>query len=109
MSAMDICIVPSIEEPLGLVAIEAHAAGTPVVVSNTGGLVEIVRDQHNGLVVPPKDHDAIADAVFRLLGDPELRERMVANGRRSVRERFAPQVLTDQVVDVLRGVCRSAA
>lgn len=103
-AAMDACVVPSIEEPLGLVAIEAQAAGIPLVVSDTGGLVEIVRDQVDGLVVPPKDPAAIAEAVIRLLGSGDLRARLVENARANVRDRFAPRVLTQQVSDVLQTV-----
>ena len=109
MSAMDVCVVPSIEEPLGLVAIEAQAAGTPVIVTNTGGLVEIVQHEVNGLVVPTKDSDALAESVIRLLGDRQLQAALIANGRRNARDRFAPHLLTSQVVDVLRQVSRRAA
>lgn len=110
LAAMDVCVVPSIEEPLGLVAIEAQAAGVPVVVSNTGGLVEIVEDQVNGLVVPPKNSAAIADAVLRLLCDRQLSANLVDHGRSNVTARFSPQTLTSQVVDVLHQVsARKAA
>lgn len=109
MAAMDVCVVPSIEEPLGLVAIEAHAAGTPLVVANTGGLIEIVEHEVNGLVVPVKNPDAIADAVLRLLRDRELCARLVAQGRLSVSQRFAPNLLTSQIVDVLRHVSAQRA
>ena len=105
-AAMDACIVPSIEEPLGLVAMEAHAAGTPLIVTNTGGLVEIVQDDVNGLVIPTKNPDAIADAVIRLLNDRHLRDRLVENGRLNVSERFSPRLLTSQVLDVLQHVAR---
>jgi glycosyltransferase involved in cell wall biosynthesis len=108
LAAMDVCVVPSIEEPLGLVAIEAQATGTPVIVTNTGGLTEIVEDNINGLVVPTKNPDAIADGVIRLLGDRQLSMRLVDNGRASVRERFAPELLTRQVADVLQSVVRAS-
>lgn len=106
LAAMDVCVVPSIEEPLGLVAIEAQAAGTPVVVSDTGGLTEIVTHEQNGLVVPVKDSSAIAANVVRLLRDPDFATQLVANGRASVAERFAPEKLVLQVVDVLESVRR---
>ncbi len=109
LAAMDICVVPSIEEPLGLVAIEAQAAGTPVIVTNTGGLVEIVQDGFNGLVVPSKNSDAIAEAVIRLLRDRPLRATLVDSGRRNVNDRFSPNLLTSQIVDVLRQVSQRAA
>lgn len=109
MAAMDVCVVPSIEEPLGLVAIEAQAAGTPLVVTNAGGLVEIVEDEVNGLVVPTRDSAAIAEAVTRLLRDRALRDRLVACGRQNAGERFSPNVLNGQIVEVLRQVTAAAA
>ena len=59
MAIFDITVVPSVEEPLGLVAIESLAAGTPVVAANTGGLPEIVQHEKTGLLVPPSDSDAL--------------------------------------------------
>ena len=90
MSAFDLCVVPSVEEPLGLVAIEALAAGTAVVASNTGGLPEIVRNGENGLLVPPRDSNALADAIIALARDADLRERMGQRGRSMVFETFDP-------------------
>ncbi len=109
MAAMDVCVVPSLEEPLGLVAMEAQAAGTPVVVSDTGGLTEIVTHQQNGLVVPVRDVGAIAAGVIRLLSDSDLAAELVANGRRTVAERFAPEKLARQVAEVLDSVRRRRA
>ena len=109
MAAMDVCVVPSLEEPLGLVAMEAQAAGTPVVVSDAGGLVEIVDHQVNGLVVPAANSTALAEAIIQLLRDAELRQQLTANGRRDVFSRFGPEVLTRQVVGVLQQATRRKA
>lgn len=77
-----VCAVPSVwEEPFGLVAVEALAAGRPVVASRTGGLARIVADGETGLLVPPGDAGALADALARLLDDPALRARLGAAGR----------------------------
>lgn len=100
LTAFDITVMPSIEEPLGLVAIESLMAGTPVVASATGGLVEIVQPNKNGLLVPPCDSTALADAVIKLAVDSELRNRLGSQGRQSVRDKFAPQTLIDQVEEV---------
>ncbi len=108
VAAMDVCVVPSIEEPLGLVAIEAQAAGTPVIVTDTGGLREIVDHEQNGLVVPVRDSAAIAASVQRLLDNPDLAKRLVEQGRRSVAERFSPARLTTEIVEVLEYVRRQS-
>mgnify|MGYP000997476360 CR=1 FL=1 len=77
-----VCAVPSVwEEPFGLVAVEAMAAGRPVVASRTGGLARIVADGETGLLTPPGDAAALADALARLLDDPALRARLGAAGR----------------------------
>ena len=86
-------VAPSIwPEPFGLVALEAAAAGKPVVASATGGLVDIVADGETGLLVPPGDSGALGVAMQRLAADPELRSRMgQAASRRAAL--FAPEVV----------------
>jgi len=104
MAAFDITVVPSVEEPLGLVALESLAAGTPVVATDTGGLPEIVHHQRSGLVVPTKNSNALADAIIELSKDPERRETMGQYGKQFVFEQFDPVRLTDQVEDVYRAL-----
>lgn len=78
--AASIAVAPSRwPEPLGLVAVEALLAGTPVVASAVGGLVEIV-DDACGVLVPPGDVDALATAMAGLLSDPPRRARLGAAG-----------------------------
>ena len=101
MGAFDLTVVPSIEEPLGLVALESLATGTPVVASNTGGLPEIVRPNETGLLVPPKNPEALAQAIISMAQDPEARQRFGENGRRFVQENFDPEMLARQVESVL--------
>jgi len=88
LAACDLLVVPSTcEEAFGLVALEAHAAGRPVIVSAAGGLTEIVSHGVNGCVVPRGDAPALANAIRRLLADPALVRRLVERGRIDV-ERF---------------------
>lgn len=68
--AADVAVVPSIYEPFGIVALEAMAAGTPLIVSATGGLAELVDDGATGLCVPPEDVGALGDALRRVLEEP---------------------------------------
>lgn len=105
MAAFDLTVVPSVEEPLGLVALESMAAGTPVVASDTGGLPEIVRSGENGLLVPPKNPQALAEAIIKMATSSEAeRQRLGENGRRMVQEEFDPQLLTRQVESVFHRV-----
>lgn len=73
---LDIAVVPSFEEPFGLVALEALACGVPVVASTVGGLKEIVVDGENGLLVQPRDPAALARALITLIKDEPLRLRL---------------------------------
>lgn len=72
-------VAPSLwPEPFGLVALEAAAAGKPIVASEIGGLRDIVVDGETGLLVPPEDRPALVAAMQRLSGDTELRQRLGA-------------------------------
>ncbi|RME45919.1 MAG: glycosyltransferase family 1 protein, partial [Chloroflexi bacterium] len=76
MASLDIITVPSWAEPFGRVAVEALASRRPVVATKAGGIPEIVEDGVTGLLVPPKDPEALAQALLRLCRDPDLRARM---------------------------------
>jgi glycosyltransferase involved in cell wall biosynthesis len=101
LGAADAVAVPSTRpEPLGLVALEAAAAGLPVVASAHGGLTEIVRDGETGLLVPPGDRAALAGALGRLADDPVLRERLGEAAARDVRERFSRERMLDELQEL---------
>ncbi|MGH7469876.1 MAG: glycosyltransferase [Longimicrobiales bacterium] len=92
----DIVAVPSHWEGFGLVAAEALALGKPVVATNASSLPEIVRDQQEGLLVPPRSPAALAAALQRLVADPELRARLGASGRERVQQYFQHERMLDQ-------------
>jgi D-inositol-3-phosphate glycosyltransferase len=87
-SAADICVVPSLSESFGMVAIESMACGTPVVASRIGGLRYTVRDRETGLLVPAKNPQAFAEAVEYLLDNSALRSQFGHRGLRSIQQRF---------------------
>jgi glycosyltransferase involved in cell wall biosynthesis len=88
LAAADVVALPSLREGLGVAALEAMAAGLPVVASRVGGLAEAVVHGETGLLVPPADPGALAAALRRLLGDPALRTRLGEAGRARVEARF---------------------
>lgn len=88
-AAADVAVVPSVYEPFGLVALEAAALGTPLVVADTGGLAEIVEHGETGLVFPALDALALADAVTEVLRDELLARRVVRTAREVVERDYA--------------------
>ncbi len=81
----DLTVVPSIYEPFGLVALEAMASGCPVIVADTGGLREVVPNSGAGLRFRPKDPAALARVAIRVLSDPDLEARLIAEAHEQVR------------------------
>ncbi len=84
-----VAVVPSYYEPFGLTALEAMAAGAPVVVSDTGGLAETVAHGETGLKVPPANPGELAAAILRLLSDPSFARRLAGEARRTAAERYS--------------------
>lgn len=71
-------VLPSIYETFGLVILEAMASGLPIVATRVGGVPELIREGYNGVLVPPKDHVALAEAINSLLSNRQLYRRMSA-------------------------------
>ena len=109
LSALDLTVVPSLEEPLGLVALESLAAGTPVIASHTGGLPEIIDHGKTGLLVPSADPAALENAIVRLAESAKTRQRMGEAGRAMVSERFDPTSLANDVEAIYQRVIQSRA
>lgn len=81
LAAAHVFALPSLSEAFGIAAVEAMAAGLPVVASNVGGLPELVRPGVSGELFPPGDHEALARELMHLLRSPELRKQMGAAAR----------------------------
>jgi glycogen(starch) synthase len=88
LGAADVALVPSSYEPFGMVALEASASGTPVIAGAAGGLPEVVASGETGLLVPPRDPAALADAVVQLLDDPAFGAQLVDAAQREIAKRF---------------------
>jgi glycosyltransferase involved in cell wall biosynthesis len=89
-SRMDLLVVPSLSEAFSLVTVEGMMMELPVVGSRTGGIAEIIVDDETGLLVPPGDSAALADACRYLLSRPDVASRMGRRGRDRALAEFHP-------------------
>ena len=102
LGAMDIFALPSLSEGLPLALLQAMAAGKTPVVTEVGGVPEVVRDGETGFAVPPANPEALADGVIRLLESPSVAARIGACARQCIRERFSLQAMVAAYRDVYR-------
>jgi glycosyltransferase involved in cell wall biosynthesis len=103
-AASDVFVLPTKTDPFGLVFIEAMAAGLPVVGTNVNAVPEIVEDGVTGLLVPPGDPRALAQALGRLVDAPDTRRQMGAAGRARAAELFDMATNVDRLGDCFRTV-----
>ncbi|HEU5206322.1 MAG TPA: glycosyltransferase family 4 protein [Gaiellaceae bacterium] len=92
-----IVVVPSLGEGFGMVALEAMERARPVIVSAVGGLPEIVADGESGIVAPPADAEALADAIVTLAGDLPRAAQMGRSARERALTRFTPERCVERV------------
>jgi len=100
LKAIDLFVLPTLEEALGTSILEASAMGKAVVSTDVGGVPEVVEHGRTGLLVKADDSRALAGAVTRLLGDPATRDAMGREGRRMVRERFTIEKMVEGMHDL---------
>ena len=96
----DICLIPSLFEGFGIVALEAMALGVPVIASDIGGLSEIISDEVTGLLVPPGDSHALASACRRLVENPDLKASIAHNAREMVLKKYSMDSIGPQWLDM---------
>lgn len=96
MASLSILVNASCSEPFGLTIIEAMAIGKPVVATNAGGVREIINDGVDGILVPPKDPEKLAQAILRILDEPMRGKEMGEAGLKSVTERFSLERFTQE-------------
>lgn len=99
-----IVCLPSYREGLPKALLEAASSGRPIVTTDVPGCREIACDGDNGLLVDARNATALADALARLLADPELRERMGRRGRERVLNEFSQEKIVAQVLALYRGI-----
>jgi glycosyltransferase involved in cell wall biosynthesis len=104
--AFDMFVMSSVTEGLGTSVLDAMACGKPVVATTAGGIPEVVVDEETGVLVPPRDHHALAHAIVRLLNDADLRRRMGHAGLVRVRRKFSAERMVQQTLRVYTRVAR---
>ena len=102
----DIIILPSttVQEGFGMVLIEGNACGKPVIGTRVGGIQYVIKDGETGLLVPPKNPEALAGAIIKILNDKDLAKKMGENGRRLVEERYTWKRVAEMTEKVYEGV-----
>jgi len=100
----DVSIVPSLFEPFGIVALEAMAAKSPVIVSDTGGLSEIVNHDVTGVKVYPNNTDSLAWGILKVLSDQKFAQMLRENAYKQILERYDWDKIAQQTVRLYRSV-----
>jgi glycosyltransferase involved in cell wall biosynthesis len=111
-SLAHLLVLPSIvnhageTEGLGVVLIEAMACGLPVIGSDVGGIPDLIKDGETGLLVKQKDPDLLAEKINILLGTSDLKQRLIENGYKMVKENFSWDIIADKFVEIYRDVLK---
>ena len=105
--SFDIFVLSSTTEGLGTSLLDAMASSKPIVATKAGGIPEVVDDGVTGLLVPPKDHQALAHAIVTLLKDARLRQEYGAAGFARVRDRYSAERMVQDTLKVYERVASS--
>jgi glycosyltransferase involved in cell wall biosynthesis len=95
--SIDIFVLPSLREGLGLAILEAMACGKPVIATNVGGISEIVKNRVNGILVSPRDPEVLHTAMKELLDDKEMLEKMGHEGKKICSESFNSKTMLGKI------------
>jgi glycosyltransferase involved in cell wall biosynthesis len=101
-AAADVCVFPSLSEAFGIVIIEAMSMEKPVLASAVGGIIEIIQDGHNGLLVPSGDVERLFASLERLLKERSFSRRLGFQGRKTVVEKFTIERMIRETLDAYR-------
>lgn len=107
LKEMDLFLMTSETEGLGTSILDAQASEVPVVATKAGGIVELIEDGVNGLLCEVGEDQALADAVQRMLGDPELQEKCIKNASLSVKD-FSKERTAEKTLEVYSSVLANA-
>lgn len=104
LAAMDLFCLPSLQQGLGTIMLEAMSLGLPVIASGVGGVYSVVRDGETGVIVPPSRSIELAENIQRLLADPVLARQMGTTAQRLVETEFSVSRMVDRTVALYRQI-----
>lgn len=108
LAAMDLFVLPSLQQGLGTVMLEAMSLGRPVVATGVGGVYSVVRDGETGFVVPPSQSEALAEKMLLLADHPEVARRLGDAAREVVRRQFNVTRMIEETLALYREVGQTA-
>jgi len=103
IACLDLFVFPTLSEGLGSILLDVMNFNVPIIASNVGGIPDIIQDKQNGILLPPKESDAIYQAIKRLYEDSNLREALATRAKQSV-ENYSPQKMADRYEKIYKGV-----
>ena len=105
-SLMDVFVHPSLRDGMPNALLEAMACGIPVVSTPVGGALDVIQDGENGVMIPVNDAKAISEAVQKFLDDESTRKKFSANARKTLVERFTPEIELETNLALYRRIAR---
>ena len=109
LSAMDVFCLPSLQQGIGVLLLEAMALGRPVIASGVGGILTVLDNNNAGLAVPASDSRILADAILKLITDPDGTRRMAQAGRSLVEQRFPLDRMVNEMTALYSEICGGAS
>lgn len=100
MTAAEAFVLPSEREAFGLVLLEAGVAGLPIIASNVGGIPEIIDDGKTGILVPPENPQALAEAIKNIIENPEMAEKLKVAAKSKLKSIFNAKTMAEKTAEV---------
>ncbi len=107
LSAMDVFCLPSLQQGIGILLLEAMALGRPVIASGVGAITDVVADNSAGLIVPASDSRQLAAAIRELISNPVQAGKIATAGRELVASHFSQQRMLDEMTSLYSELCGS--
>ncbi len=104
LQTLDVFVLPSLREGLPISLLEAQYFGVPSVATEVGGNAEIIKNGYNGLLVPPRDPDALAKAILKVLNDSELGKELSARGREVFSRKYSGERMAKTYLDLIQTI-----